>query len=98
MFDGKGMYQNRRFLWTYGLEALPSAMRCSFAERIVQDYGITDLFLSMNGALSPLSLDEMVLVAVINDVKPLAVHAMVFQDSFYLDLQPRGRRTDTQRG
>ena len=82
------MKSNRRFLWTYGGEALESAMRRSFAARVIRDYGITDLFLSMSGALSPDGLNDSTLSAVIRDVSPLAVHAMVFQDSYYLDFSP----------
>lgn len=83
------MDQHRRFLWAYGMAAFSPPQRRSFAERVLKEYGVTDLFLSMSGILSPDKLNESALAAVINDLRPLRIHSMVFEDSFYLDFSTR---------
>ncbi|MCF7912709.1 MAG: hypothetical protein K9M99_09285 [Candidatus Cloacimonetes bacterium] len=76
----------RRYLWEYGIDKLSGTARRNFISRIARDYGISDLFASMSCFMDSRStIDEDRLEKMIIDMKPLAIHAMIFQDRFYLD-------------
>jgi hypothetical protein len=76
----------KNYLWEYGIDKLSGTARRDFALRTARDYGISDLFVSMSSFMDCKgNIDEDRLEKMIIDMKPLAIHAMIFQDCFYLD-------------